>query len=121
MTGHHRTSDTEDPINWLFSKYAYTKYIYGTEHDTVNIDLDVIINRITTTLLSERQRTVLNLYFNDCRTQQEIADELNICQSTVSDALKRGMDTTIKVLSVYDPRFRDCIGYTTKRRPRRRE
>ena len=99
MTGHHRTSDTEDPINWLFSKYAYTKYIYGTEHDTVNIDLDVIINR----------------------TQQEIADELNICQSTVSDALKRGMDTTIKVLSVYDPRFRDCIGYTTKRRPRRRE
>ena len=63
-------------------------------------------------LLTKRQVEVLELYFSDDYSMQEIAEELNISKSAVSDNIHRALD----LLNTYEEKLNLIKDYKARMR-----
>lgn len=88
--------------NLFESEMLKTSKTIENSNSTKISNLKNIVMSIIKNELSEKQRTVLDMYFVKKMNCSQIANQLNVNKSTISKTKSRAFQTIYKILKYYD-------------------
>ena len=109
---HRRAKQVSDDILSSYTLYGlmpdgeveYSSEIDNVEDIITNVELQEEIVELMDEVLTERQRQVVNCYFWECKTQEEIAKELKLDRTTITKMIQNSLEKLRNSVNVRDLR-----------------